>query len=165
MENSVDTYLTKFEGLASAFEVTTKEMEENVKTKVQEIKDKNFLVPSSDLINIETLANDFQIMRQSLISNIQSTQALLNQFSNEITMDGVDVKPQLLSSYAELNESCNSGIKLLVEIYKNIADTHLKIKKLQETENPEKSGSGQVTNNLVITDTNSLLKKILEKNN
>ena len=105
MENSVDTYLTKFEGLASAFEVTTKEMEENVKTKVQEIKEKNFLVPSSDLINIETLANDFQIMRQSLISNIQSTQALLNQFSNEITMDGVDVKPQLLSSYAELNES------------------------------------------------------------
>ena len=65
MENSVDTYLTKFEGLASAFEVTTKEMEENVKTKVQEIKEKNFLVPSSDLINIETLANDFQIMRQS----------------------------------------------------------------------------------------------------
>ena len=89
----------------------------------------------------------------------------MNQFSNEITMDGVDVKPQLLSSYAELNESCNSGIKLLAEIYKNIADTHLKIKKLQETENPEKSGSGQVTNNLVITDTNSLLKKILEKNN
>ena len=76
-------------------------------------------------------------------------------------MDGVDVKPQLLSSYAELNESCNSGIKLLAEIYKNIADTHLKIKKLQETENnqsPEK-----VTNNLVIADTNSILKKILEK--
>ena len=52
-------------------------------------------------------------------------------------------------------------IKLLAEIYKNIADTHLKIKKLQETENnqsPEK-----VTNNLVIADTNSILKKILEK--
>lgn len=161
VEQNVDQYLAKFNNLAQSFNLTTKEMEDNIKVKVKEIENANVLIPQEDLINVSNLTSDFQIMRQTLLTNIQSAQTLLSQFSQAIIMEGVDIKPQLLSAYSELNESCNSGIKLLSDIYKGIADTHLKIKKLQEiVSDPEEKN---ISNNLIITDTNELLKKILEK--
>ena len=163
-EKNMKNYLAKFEGLAKAFDITTKEMEENAQKIVTEIQneyDENNSEVNNSIIESEMLNTDFQIMRMTLLNNIKSTKNLLSQFSDQITLEGIDVKPQLLSAYAELNESCNAGIKLLAEIYKNITETHLKIKKIKGED--VSSDNSKTTNNLIITDTNTLLKEIIEK--
>lgn len=153
--------LSKFEGLANAFEVSTKEMEEDISKKVQEIKDSNKIeILSTQKIDIFQLSNDFSVMRRTLLENIETSKTILSSFSNEIVADGVNINPKLLSAYSELLNSCNDSIKLLGLIYKDISDTHLKIKKLEE--NNEENSPEKVTNNLVLTNSDELLKQILK---
>lgn len=158
---NVNAYLAKFNNIANELGVSTKQMEENVKNKVSTLKKSNSLNVQNAVVTLETLQSDFQILRQNLMENIKSSQLVLTQFSTEIVAEGADVKPTLLSAYSELVESCNSSIKLMSMLYKDIADTYLKIKKLEETneerDNPEKS---KTINNLIITNTEELLNKI-----
>lgn len=175
---SYENVLKKYEGLAQAFEVTTQEMEQDLEKKVNEIKaevifetnhiprnneDRDGILSemSNHVIN---LSSDFAIMRKTLLDNINSSRIILSSFSNEIVANGTDTNPKLLSAYSELLESCNTSIKLLGGIYKDISETHLKIKKLlaseQETENTETSTTN---NTIIIANTAELLKKISSK--
>ena len=137
--------LKKYEGLAQSFEVTTAEMEQDLKQKVVEIKsayNETKLCNNDGIVrdmasNVNNLSNDFSIMRETLLENIKSSQIILSSFSDEIVANGSDTNPKLLSAYSELLESCNNSIKLLGGIYKDISETHLKIKKLLATEKDE----------------------------
>lgn len=166
--------LKKYEGLAASFEVTTAEMEEDLKQKVQEIKSANIVsksVENAEIVrdmtsNVSNLSNDFSIMRETLLENIKSSQVILSSFSNEIVANGSDTNPKLLSAYSELLESCNNSIKLLGGIYKDISETHLKIKKLLATEGNASEGNesqGHTNNTIIFANTADLLKEIANK--
>ena len=166
--------LKKYEGLAASFEVTTAEMEEDLKQKVQEIKSANIVaksVENAEIVrdmtsNVSHLSNDFSIMRETLLENIKSSQIILSSFSNEIVANGSDTNPKLLSAYSELLESCNNSIKLLGGIYKDISETHLKIKKLLATEGNASEGTesqGNTNNTIIFANTADLLKEIANK--
>lgn len=166
--------LKKYEGLAASFEVTTAEMEEDLKQKVQEIKSASIVsksVENAEIVrdmtsNVSNLSNDFSIMRETLLENIKSSQVILSSFSNEIVANGSDTNPKLLSAYSELLESCNNSIKLLGGIYKDISETHLKIKKLLATEGNASEGTesqGNTSNTIIFANTADLLKEIANK--
>ena len=166
--------LKKYEGLAASFEVTTAEMEEDLKQKVQEIKSASIVSKSAEnaeivrdmTSNVSNLSNDFSIMRETLLENIKSSQVILSSFSNEIVANGSDTNPKLLSAYSELLESCNNSIKLLGGIYKDISETHLKIKKLLATEGNASEGTesqGNTNNTIIFANTADLLKEISNK--
>ena len=166
--------LKKYEGLAASFEVTTAEMEEDLKQKVQEIKSASIVsksVENAEIVrdmtsNVSNLSNDFSIMRETLLENIKSSQVILSSFSNEIVANGSDTNPKLLSAYSELLESCNNSIKLLGGIYKDISETRLKIKKLLATEGNASEGTesqGNTNNTIIFANTADLLKEISNK--
>ena len=166
--------LKKYEGLAASFEVTTAEMEEDLKQKVQEIKSASIVsksVENAEIVrdmtsNVSNISNDFSIMRETLLENIKSSQVILSSFSNEIVANGSDTNPKLLSAYSELLESCNNSIKLLGGIYKDISETHLKIKKLLATEGNASEGTesqGNTNNTIIFANTADLLKEISNK--
>ena len=165
--------LKKYEGLAKSFEVTTAEMEEDLKQKVAEIKTTYNQSKFSDndgivqdmASNVNNLSNDFYIMRETLLENIKSSQIILSSFSDEIVANGSDTNPKLLSAYSELLESCNNSIKLLGGIYKDISETHLKIKKLLATEKSSESETnmGETRNTIIFANTSDLLKEISGK--
>lgn len=158
--------LKKFESLANAFEVSTLEMEEVIQNKVHEVKAQINEKFEDDHINslvqsVSNLSTDFSTLRNTLLSNIKSSQCILSSFENEIVASGSDCNPKLLSAYSELLESCNSSIKLLSSLYKDISETHLKIKKLLLNENQENTENAQ-TNTAIIINTSDFLKKITD---
>lgn len=166
--------LKKYEGLANSFAVTTASMENELKNKVTEIKQACDVSKSSDNFeiiqdmssNVSNLSNDFSIMRETLLSNIKSSKIILSSFGDEIVANGSDTNPKLLSAYSELLESCNNSIKLLGGIYKDISETHLKIKKLLATEQSsidETQPRSETKNTIIFANTSELLKEISSK--
>ena len=166
--------LARYEGLANSFAVTTASMENELKNKVTEIKQACDVSKSSDNFeiiqdmssNVSNLSNDFSIMRETLLSNIKSSKIILSSFGDEIVANGSDTNPKLLSAYSELLESCNNSIKLLGGIYKDISETHLKIKKLLATEQSsidETQPRSETKNTIIFANTSELLKEISSK--
>ena len=78
-EFNASSYLAKFESLANSFEVTTKEMEDSVKKKVKEVKEKaeDSLSAQEAIMTLNTLSEDFQVMRQTLLENMRSASLVL----------------------------------------------------------------------------------------
>lgn len=174
VEGNMSNVLKKFEGLADSFSVTTASMEQELKNKVTEIKQACDVSKSSDNFeiiqdmssNVSNLSNDFSIMRETLLSNIKSSKIILSSFGDEIVANGSDTNPKLLSAYSELLESCNNSIKLLGGIYKDISETHLKIKKLLATEQSsidETQPRSETKNTIIFANTSELLKQISNK--
>ena len=166
--------LKKYEGLANSFAVTTASMENELRNKVTEIKQACDVSKSSDNFeiiqdmssNVSNLSNDFSIMRETLLSNIKSSKIILSSFGDEIVANGSDTNPKLLSAYSELLESCNNSIKLLGGIYKDISETHLKIKKLLATEQSsidDTQPRSETKNTIIFANTSELLKEISSK--
>ena len=171
VEGNISNVLKKYEGLANSFAVTTASMENELKNKVTEIKQACDVSKSSDNFeiiqdmssNVSNLSNDFSIMRETLLSNIKSSKIILSSFGDEIVANGSDTNPKLLSAYSELLESCNNSIKLLGGIYKDISETHLKIKKLLATEQSsidETQPRSETKNTIIFANTSELLKEI-----
>lgn len=175
VESNVSNVLKKYEGLANSFAVTTASMENELKNKVTEIKQAcenssssdNFEIIQDMSSNVSNLSNDFSIMRETLLSNIKSSKIILSSFGDEIVANGSDTNPKLLSAYSELLESCNNSIKLLGGIYKDISETHLKIKKLLATEQSsidDTQPRSETKNTIIFANTSELLKEITAKN-
>lgn len=174
VEGNMSNVLKKYEGLANSFAVTTASMENELKNKVTEIKQACDVSKSSDNFeiiqdmssNVSNLSNDFSIMRETLLSNIKSSKIILSSFGDEIVANGSDTNPKLLSAYSELLESCNNSIKLLGGIYKDISETHLKIKKLLATEQSsidDTQPRSETKNTIIFANTSELLKEISSK--
>lgn len=171
VEGNMSNVLKRYEGLANSFAVTTASMENELKNKVTEIKQACDVSKSSDNFeiiqdmssNVSNLSNDFSIMRETLLSNIKSSKIILSSFGDEIVANGSDTNPKLLSAYSELLESCNNSIKLLGGIYKDISETHLKIKKLLATEQSsidDTQPRSETKNTIIFANTSELLKEI-----
>ena len=163
-ELNASSYLAKFESLAKSFEVTTKEMEDSVKKKVKEVKEvkekaEDSLSTQEAIMTLNTLSEDFQVMRQTLLENMRSASLVLNQLNNEIIMDGVDVKPQVLTAYAEFTNAVNSSSKILSSLYKDFTTVYVKMKQLDRDNESDKNTT--INNNtLIIASTAELLERI-----
>lgn len=164
MVDATENALKKFDKLANAFEVSTKDMKENIQNHLDEIN--NNYSFDNEIINdmcesVSNLSNDFNVMRNTLLENIKSSQTILSSFGDEIKINGAnDTDPRILSAYSELLDSCNNSIKLLGSIYKDISDTHLKIKRLMnENSNNENDTQKGNSNTFIFANTADILKE------
>ena len=155
-----DNLVKKFETLAKNFEVTTQGMEDEIKSKILEVEllDEKFDIAENLTENLNNLSSDFSLMRNTLLDNISNTKRILKIISDSIELDGSDVNPKTITGYSEILKNCNESIQLLGSIYKEISETHIKIKKVIDVESKDNSKNDlpQIT----IINTNDLLKEL-----
>jgi hypothetical protein len=118
---------------------------------------------TSEVFSMETLKNDFTIIKQTLHKLILSGQRVLDSTS---VLDPSDMKGSQISAIAMLIQTIGANSKLMIDIYKEIA----MIEKTRLSANPKDQGQpgmvnqGTVVNNQILFsgDTSQLLDFIKE---
>lgn len=110
------------------------------------------------IMNIETLKQDFMLARNNIIKLISTGQRILDQAS---VLDVSDLKASQLEALATLQSTLGANLKLLLEIYKDIAA----IEKSRGNPSQANVNNGSVTtNNIVFTGSSSDLLKLINEN-
>lgn len=97
-----------------------------------------------ELINLNTLLQDFDYIRRTLRENTEQGRAIIKTLGVDISASDPDSLAELITSYAELNKSITDTLKLFVQAYKDISTIITNLEKV-------KSGFNKTTNNLNIT--------------
>lgn len=74
-----------------------------------------------DIISIKTLREDYNYIKESIISNVEFGKTLLNKAMENISGD-FEVSPEMIESISSLIKANNSSLKDLSKIYKEIKD-------------------------------------------
>jgi hypothetical protein len=115
---------------------------------------------TKEIVAMNTLQQDFQLIRETLLETIQNGRQILNALTDGLLMSGEDISPDMLESYSILISSVNTSTKLLSSSYKDVFDTQIKIMKLVgDTKKEESSSNNTTTNNILITTTGDFIKK------
>ena len=117
-----------------------------------------------EVFTISLLKQDFMMVRKNLVALIAKGQRLLNTSSE---MDATELKASQVEALSELQNSISANLKLLIDIYNQVAD----IEKAKRSNQVEMYGHGGMplnmgsvtTNNIVFTGTPSELLSILKK--
>lgn len=132
---------------------------EDVGESMETASDDNLpMVPEhAGLMNIEGLKQDFMLARNNIIKLITTGQRILDQAS---VLNVSDLKASQLEALATLQSTLGANLKLLLEIYKDIAA----IEKSRGNPTPSNVNNGSVTtNNIVYAGSSSDLLKILNE--
>ena len=106
-----------------------KDISENVETKIS-------LDNIEGIIDLKVLVQDYQNLRQIVLSNSANSKKLLESLLIEIfANDSVD--PEMIASYSQLLNTVNSSMKLLTSSYKEISNILMNIQKLNATQRPK----------------------------
>lgn len=97
-----------------------------------------------ELINLNTLLQDFDYIRRTLRENADQGRGIIKTLGVDISASDPDSLAALITSYAELNKSITDTLKLFVQAYKDISTIITNLEKV-------KSGFNKTTNNLNIT--------------
>lgn len=97
-----------------------------------------------ELINLNTLLQDFDYIRTTLRDNAEQGRSIIKTLGVDISASDPDSLAELITSYAELNKSITDTLKLFVQAYKDISTIITNLEKV-------KSGFNKTTNNLNIT--------------
>lgn len=97
-----------------------------------------------ELINLNTLLQDFDYIRRTLRENADQGRGIIKTLGIDISASDPDSLAALITSYAELNKSITDTLKLFVQAYKDISTIITNLEKV-------KSGFNKTTNNLNIT--------------
>ena len=97
-----------------------------------------------ELINLNTLLQDFDYIRRTLRENTEQGRAIIKTLGVDISASDPDSLAELITSYAELNKSITDTLKLFVQAYKDISTIITNLEKV-------KSGFNKTINNLNIT--------------
>jgi hypothetical protein len=115
-----------------------------------------------EVFTIALLKQDFMMVRQNLVALIAKGQRLLN---TESQIDATELKASQVEALSELQNSISANLKLLIDIYKQVAD----IEKAKRSSMADMYGHGMplmgnvTTNNIVFTGTPSELLSIMKK--
>jgi hypothetical protein len=123
--------------------------------------------PNNEVFATDTLKTDFAMIRQNVMKLIATGQRIVESAS---MIDVSDMTPQYLKSMSELQQTLGNNLKLLVELYSQVANiekTRDRSKdKKQQAEVPSLVNQGSITNNnnLVFTGDTSELLEIIKQN-
>lgn len=115
-------------------------VEDKTKDLPQTLDDTSYL----ELINLNTLLQDFDYIRKTLRENAEQGRNIIKSLGIDITASDPEELAELINSYAELNKSITDTLKLFIQAYKDISTIITNLEKV-------KSGFNKTTNNLNIT--------------
>lgn len=151
----VEENITKMDDELKNISLDIKDFDNKPEISVVETEEiKNNPEISSELIKINNLMKDYDRVRDIILENIEQSREVAklvqtNIYNGEETAD-------YIASYTNLISTINTSLKILTSSYKDIADTLLKIKKL------ESNVINEVTNNtqINIISTNDVIEQL-----
>lgn len=130
--------------IAEDMDVTGNDIIEFVENKTKELPQTLDDTSYLELINLNTLLQDFDYIRKTLRENAEQGRNIIKSLSIDITASDPEELAGLITSYAELNKSITDTLKLFIQAYKDISTIITNLEKV-------KSGFNKTTNNLNIT--------------
>nr|DAX36569.1 MAG TPA: Terminase DNA packaging enzyme small [Caudoviricetes sp.] len=129
-----------------------KDISENVETKIS-------LDNIEGIIDLKVLVQDYQNLRQIVLSNSANSKKLLESLLIEIfANDSVD--PEMIASYSQLLNTVNSSMKLLTSSYKEISNILMNIHKLNAIQKPKEIK----VENVNILSSKEIVERLLKDN-
>lgn len=129
-----------------------KDISENVETKIS-------LDNIEGIIDLKVLVQDYQNLRQIVLSNSANSKKLLESLLIEIfANDSVD--PEMIASYSQLLNTVNSSMKLLTSSYKEISNILMNIHKLNAIQKPKEIK----VENVNILSSKEIIERLLKDN-
>ena len=179
-EDRLADVTTKFDTLADAFGTSNEDMKENIEAGIQEIRKDAVEYKAAgyeiteeikaSAFNIDLLSNDFAKMRSILLDSLADGRAVQKKFTDEMLMVSIDdISPTVLEGFSSLMKAVANQVQLLSKIYKDVAETQVKLKQYMRQEQMDtEGGAGNdgtsqgigVQNNYIVT-TNDLINGFL----
>lgn len=129
-----------------------KDISENVETKIS-------IDNIEGIIDLKVLVQDYQNLRQIVLSNSANSKKLLESLLIEIfANDSVD--PEMIASYSQLLNTVNSSMKLLTSSYKEISNILMNIQKLNVSQKPKEIK----VENVNILSSKEIVERLLKDN-
>lgn len=130
--------------IAEDMDVTGNDIIEFVENKTKELPQSLDDTSYLELINLNTLLQDFDYIRKTLRENAEQGRSIIKTLGVDISASDPEELAELINSYAELNKSITDTLKLFIQAYKDISTIITNLEKV-------KSGFNKTTNNLNIT--------------
>lgn len=114
---------------------------------------------SQDVIQLTTLVEDFQFIRETLRENAENGRRVLRTIAQDLMNSDEDMTSSLVMSFAELNKAIAENIKLYMVTYKSISDT-LKNIQLIEDKNRSKNNVVDIKGDFKVITTADILEEL-----
>jgi hypothetical protein len=147
--------------------LTGDDVYEMVETKTQDIQlyEEGVLV-SAEIINLQTMVDDFKYVRETLKENTDNGRRVLNSITLDLLDSDDDKRAGLIMSFAELNTAIANNMKLYMLAYKEISNVLLnldKIKKAEKADVPTTINNTLHINSTETISTVDLIKRLTNK--
>ena len=153
--------LTEKFNLSEEMITTGTELESYVEEKTQSIilaEDEELSV--SDVVNLETMVQDFKYVRESLKETTDNGRRVLQSVTLDLLSEDDESRASLITSFAELNRAVADNMKLYMQSYKDISTVILNLDKIKKAAQPN-----TVNNNLIVSSQKNTADLIKELSN
>jgi hypothetical protein len=159
---------------ALELEVTGDDIIDFIEEKTQKIElydDSN--IPTTEIINLTNLVEDFKFVRETLKENTENGRRVMNAVTLDLLDSDIslEIRSELITSFADLNKSIADNMKLYVQSYKEISNVLINIGKLREKQLGDGSKTVNNTSNTIninspeIVSTVELIKQLTQTKN
>lgn len=169
---------SKFNTLSDAFGISSEDMNDNIQAGINEIrkeateyKEAGYEITADikvSAFNIDLLSTDFGKMREVLLASLADGRAVQKKFTDEMLMVSIDeISPTILEGFSSLMKAVANQVQLLSKIYKDVADTQVKLKQYMRQEqmnidiDESKGGTTNIQNNNYILSTTDMINGFL----
>jgi hypothetical protein len=167
-KDKAETLAEKMNRLSEQFElaeeltITGDDIVEYVEEQTQDIELYKDNIPATQIVNLQTMVEDFKYIRETLRETTENGRRVLNSVTLDLLDSEDDKRAALIMSFAELNKAVGDNMKLYMQSYKEISTTLLNIDKIKKSQNENPK---TVNNTLNVTtvdpiSTTDLIKKL-----
>lgn len=144
-KDKASTLADKMNKLSEKFEVaeemvlTGDDVLDFVEEKTQDVSLYRDNIPAANIVNLETMVEDFRYIRETLKETTENGRRVLNSVTLDLLDSDDDKRAALIMSFAELNKAVGDNMKLYMQSYKDISATLLNIDKIKKSNQHEES--------------------------
>lgn len=155
--------LTDKFNLSEEMVTTGTELEAYIEEKTQDIilsEDDELTI--TDVVNLETMVQDFKYVRESLKETTDNGRRVLQSVTLDLLSEDDESRASLITSFAELNRAVADNMKLYMQSYKDISTVILNLDKVRRAAGIAQPSS-VTNNNLIVTEqknTADLIKEL-----
>jgi hypothetical protein len=149
--------------LAQEMTLTGDDVIEYVQEKTQDIELYSENISPTEIINLQTMVEDFKYIRETLRETTDNGRRVLNSVTLDLLDSDDDKRAALILSFAELNKAVGDNMKLYMQSYKDISNTLLnldKIKRSAQEKDPQTINNTLNINSSEIISTADLIKQL-----
>lgn len=149
----------RFDSLSEAFGISSEDMVEDINSMIEETKREAVAYKKqgyelteeirASAFNIDQLTNHFGIMIETLTSSLQDGRAIQKKFTDEMLMVSIDdISPTVLMGYSEVMKAVTKQVETISKIYREVAETQMKLKGYLKNDKMEEDAKGGGTTNI-----------------